>query len=548
MNDLILDIADQAGLADPGFSPNPKKIQQWVRALPVTDMLLSAQQLSAAVAELNTQKMPATRRYELLELYSKPLADFEHELSSYFDASLPPLRPEKSAIIEQMDELYSQLARGYKAIVIGTVASWVDWDKDWVFGASIYKAIKLLTLVVANGYRCYAKPRPNTWRDIHQLYRYAKKQSVHQTSIFRQYGESDPLKTVGQLYKYALLLDLSDPYHLSHEEFHAASNYLVNFSRYVNLISYGGSPDLSHSGKSLVDLQSDCGVLRFEGGAESSHHMLMVLDAAPILKRVDQHIHALKYENLAAIQTTHGEFVRKTDLPLLERLSVAWRFTLRRQEERVYKAGELELAVGVRGIHFAVNGMEVFSPPGNDKLDSEDSFVAVLRDAGTLMDIKLSLYQTETWPRINLSKSGAAILRTTDKKNKLSVGHLIALRNDVDDMTVEPDWQLAVVRRLNAKQNGNIAVGTQVLSTNIEAIAIKPTQGVVHDATYTPCLLIREHSFEKPMPILITDTALYEEGAVMKLLRADVEISIVAKAVAEQRESFTAFYFDILKS
>lgn len=547
MNDLILDIADQTEFVDPGSSPNPKKIQQWVGALPVTDINQSAKQLSEAVAELNHQKMPATRRYELLELYCKPLVDFEQELTSYFDISLPPLRPEKASIVDQMDELYTQLARGYKAIVVGTVASWVDWDRDWVFGASIYKSIKLLTSVVANGYRRYSAPRKNTWRDIHQLYRYAEKQAIHQTSIFRQYGESDALKSVEQLYKYALLLDLSDPYHLSHEEFHATSNYLVNFSRDVALTRYSGSLKPNHYGKSLVDLQSDCGVLRFEDDAESSGHLLLVLDSSRTLKRLDQHRHMLRHEKLPAIQTTHGEFVRKNDLPLLDRLSEAWQMTRTRQEERVYKAGGLELAAGVRGIHFAVNGMEVFTPPGIAKLESEDSFVTVLRDAGTLMDIKLSLYQTEIWPRINLSKNGAAVLRTTDKKNKLAVGHLVALRDYVDDMTVEPSWQLAVVRRLNAKRNGNISVGTQVLSSNIEAIAIKPTQGVVHDATYTPCLLIREHSFEKPVPILITDSALYEDGAVMKLLREDTEITIVTKGLVEQRESFVAFYFEIVK-
>lgn len=542
MTELTLDIPEQTDFIESPEQRDPKKIQQWIGSLPSTDPERSARLLSDALSELNAHMMPAARRYELLDMYSKPITGLDAEADSYFVASLPPLSTSKKNTLSEIDRFYSELAQGYKAIVVGTVASWIDWEKEWVYGASIYNALSLLVQRLVNDYRQYRAPQGSAWREIHQLYNYAKSHSVHERAFFRQYGDDSPLKSVSHLYKYALMLELCDPYHLSHDEFRVASTYVANFSRHAIIRDYR-EPEESRDGKFLIKTASSVGPLRFVPHSLVDDSVWRILDVSPLLSRVDQHRHALRHAEQEAIQTRHGDHIRRDQLPLLDRLSEVWRCNRYRHEERVYMAGNLELAAGVRGVHFAVNGMEVFSDEEEDNLGREDSFIEHLRDAGTLMDIKLSLYQTEVWPRINQSKGGLAVLRTADKKNKIPVGQLIAVSDDRENITDRRSWILGVVRRLNEKKHGNVAIGIQYLSSNIEPLAIKPIHTSVSDATYTPSLLIRDHSYPRPDPVLIADVALYRPHEPMKLLRNDEELTIVATELAEQRDGFVAFYF-----
>jgi hypothetical protein len=93
---------------------DPKYAQAWLASLPLADSAETAREIYQALYTLNRQELDAARRFELMELYSSPVASVTAALESYFTRAALPLTPKKRQLAEFIRQLHMEMAYGYK--------------------------------------------------------------------------------------------------------------------------------------------------------------------------------------------------------------------------------------------------------------------------------------------------------------------------------------------------------------------------------------------------------------------------------------------------
>ncbi len=208
MEILLLTTPVQHRSENPTVELNPKYLEQWTRALPVTDVFRTVAALSHAIESFNELQIDDKSRLKLLEIYYHA---FDHILEAYDELRLrqmPIAEAARTALSTDIMWLYLHLANGYKIIVNNTFQAKRAPKLHPSCETAIYRSIELISLAVLYAQRSLRSVPPLAYLELNQLYWFAQCAEITTTPL-RKLQKHSQLPTIAQLYKQIQILIVS---------------------------------------------------------------------------------------------------------------------------------------------------------------------------------------------------------------------------------------------------------------------------------------------------------------------------------------------------
>lgn len=534
--DLKLSLPQHPPVPEIVVETRPKQVQEWLRALPLANALEAARKLTDALAALHGAKLSDEARLKLLELYrttARTLLPALHQ--QYADKPLPLAEKNKQAAALTRT-LLSELAHGYKLIVMESANRRMSFSAPKILPLVIGRAIEFLGGILEVCYEIYGPTPAGAWSELHQLYWYAAQQDLHLSA----FSEDDPT-TIDRVYKSVLLLTLADPYHLLQGQLSEVQAYLQRFGQHAVLQALGKAEN-TH-GLFLVRLDGDKppkALSHFSGVSDARTDI--ILNTVPLARVLHQHMQGL------AAQTPPA----KLDLPehahqlpyrdMLKRLIKQWGITPKRIFNRTAVADRAYICGGISALHYALSNDAANELGGREAAESaprvteEPQITLQVSDAQTSTGA-YQTYNCASWEITNESAGGVALAKEPDSHTKIKVGDLIGV-----GLGQARAWGVAIVRWMQSDTPSHLELGAQMLAPQAEAIAIKPVIAAP-DALYQPALRLPEvRALQQPARIVAARGSFQVQREFSVRSQGQV-MAVRATQLIEQTDSLDLFFF-----
>lgn len=507
---------------------DPKYARAWLASLPLADSAESAREIYQALYTLNRQELDAVCRFELMELYSSPVATITAALEPYFARAALPLTTKKRQLAEFIRHLHMEIAYGYKGCLQDIEKQRLPWSKKSLRIASLERALHYLGEVLLHSYQVYMPFPSNTWREIHAIYCYAAEQNMT-SEVVDAPPPANGKTTLAHDYIRILLLGLSNPYQLPQNECRQMQGFLQQWGAKAVLRNNLEPPH--PSGHFLLDLSIDSPPVPFPREMHPQPgHDLRLLDASELLHTVQFFIQRLKKGDRARILSLGIDCLDTVCLEMLQRMMKSWGPTPRRQYSRIQRSGAVFLCAGLPAIHFFASGQKPFSPPEENRrelsdekfilpahiekdivreADNEDEeFIALdepAEEAAMLPAVASGSFKitgealhVDRWQIKDTAPRGLQLLRRGGSRTYVRVGDIIGVQQ-VDEIG---RWGAAAVRWMKSPEADKLEMGIELLSSDIKPVAIAPARSTSRD--YRPALILPAiEALHQPATLLV---------------------------------------------
>ncbi|MBI3546959.1 MAG: hypothetical protein HY081_10305 [Gammaproteobacteria bacterium] len=531
---------------------DPKYARAWLATLPLADSAESAREIYQALYTLNRQELDAACRFELMELYTRPIATVTAALEPYFARAALPLTPKKRQLAEFIRQLHMEMAYGYKGCLQDFEKQRLRWTKKSLRITSLERALHYLGEVLLHSYQVYMPFPTSTWREIHAIYRYAAEQNMTAEVIDAPPPETGKT-TLAHDYVRILLLGLSNPYQLPQNECRYVQRFLQHWGAKAVLRNNLEPPH--PGGHFLLDLSSDSAPVPFPREPRFKPEQdLRLLDASELLQTVQFFIQRLKNGDRARSLSLGIDCLDSVCLEMLQRMLKSWGLTPRRQYSRIQRSGPVFLCAGLSAIHFFCSGQKPFMPPEANRRELSDEkfilpthieqdiareadnqdeeFIALdepvekesPRPAVTAESYKVSgeMMHIDRWQIKDTAPRGLQLIRRGGSHTYLRVGDVVGVQQ-MDDVG---RWGAGVVRWMKSPETDKLEMGVELLSSNIHAAAVALARGATRE--YKPVLILPAiEALHQPATLLVArglfttgnDLWLAEEAADIRIVR-----------------------------
>lgn len=531
---------------------DPKYARAWLASLPLADSAETAREIYQALYTLNRQELDAIRRFELMELYSSPVATVTAALEPYFARAALPLTPKKRQLAEFIRQLHIEMAYGYKGCLQDFEKQRLRWTKKSLRMASLARAMHYLGEVLLHSYQVYMPFPTNTWREIHAIYRFAAEQNMTAEVIDAPPPESGKT-TLGHDYIKILLLGLSNPYQLPQNECRYVQRFLHHWGAKAVLRNSLEPPH--PGGHFLLDVSIDSPPVPFPRDAKFKPEQdLRLLDASELLHTLQFFIQRLKKGDRARALSLGIDCLDSICLEMLQRMLKSWGLIPRRQYSRIQRSGPIFLCAGLPAIHFFANGQKPFTPPevNRNELSDEkfvlpehieqdivreakskdEEFIALdepVAEATASSDVAPESFQSsaeelhvDRWQIKDTAPRGLQLIRRGESHTYLRIGDVVGVQqvNDIGH------WSAGVVRWMKSPDVDKLEMGIELLSSNLMPAAVALARGAVRE--YRPGLILPAiETLHQPATLLVprgvyatgNDLWLAQEAADVRLVR-----------------------------
>lgn len=504
-------------IVDSGVETRPNQLKKRLDALPLTNFSEVSRILREDIGALNRQKIALDVRLKLLESYRNIILKLMPALEDQFVTARLPLQEKPRLMVELALHLQTELATGYKIILLDYQDKRIKLGKGKVALVAAQHAISALSRILAIHYQIYAPAPAGIWSEIHQIFSFVMEQKIADESVAGSNGKSG----IGPIYKQTLLLALSDPYHLNPGEIRKIQEYLVLFGDLAQL-----QPPMQSSdpiGRFLVQTDSD----------SPPSEALQILDEASnlnsILLNTQELAHALRHH---ADRLEAGESPKKLRLPdsareagyqgLLRRLLKHWLATPKRTYRRTQRIAGTEVCTSLPALHHFLGW--------HDAVDSADlTFTPAAKE---------SPFISGKWLIVNESAGGLALRGIFKVLPQIRPGEIIGLKMEGSDR-----WHVGAVRWVKSDKARHLEIGAQLLAPKAMPTTIKPSICGPADE-FLPALLLPEAPLLRQPETLIARHGTFGEQREL-LLKFDDETTETVRAVklVEQTASFDHFEF-----
>jgi hypothetical protein len=329
----------------------------WLAALPLADSNEAGRELYQALYTLNRLDLDPARRFEMLELYTRPVTTVTSALQAHLSAASLPLSPKKRQVAEFVRQVLLEMANGYKCCLHDLENLRLPWGRKQLFTPAIHRALYYLGEVLVRSYAAYLPPLPRTWADIHELFRYAEGSArLHEPVLTVEGDLAGPASTVALQYVQVALLGAANPYQMPPGECQTVVRFVQKWGARTQI---SRSLDIQPSSHFLLDLAADTPPQPFPRDVK--------LAPAPTLRVLNTLELARKIHGFIA-RLQKGEPVQELDLgvdcldsaclDMLQRLMRAWGIIMRRQHARMKRHGYVHMCAGIPSMHFFINGQK----------------------------------------------------------------------------------------------------------------------------------------------------------------------------------------------
>ncbi len=509
----------------------PKKLQQWVEALPVMNMGETARQLYEFIQELNRLQLDSRQRFQLLEIIRPSILHVCDSLQKhYLNQAL--VLPEKARRVASLAQaLQGHLANGYKLVAVRGMRKVKDKNVRRAVTASIQRAISALGDTLLRCYQLYFTCPRHLWLELHQLYLLAEVNGLASQTIQE---EDQRTVTVQSAYARCLLLSTAKPNQLRQQDLALVYKAAEAWANMVSIREASSSDDLF-----VFDLQADRPPI-YRTHASQVTEGWRYIDSLRLV------------EGMAACrrdpENTTLSIPSGMDDGLLDHLQQVWGALTERAFKRVQESGEIELCFGLVGVHYFLSGKTPFEAMverghlsvGGDadnvfinnirvsarsKQDQADPWAKAFQselvegesidmdDLGSASRSQVKLPESYHCQKVNASPGGYCLSWQGNTPSLLRTGELLALRDQT-----HAQWMLAVVRWVTQLPNHGAKFGVELLAPGGRPVAARALRKQGQDSDYMRAILLPELAAVGQPATLLLPTVGFNEGVKVELV------------------------------
>lgn len=592
MDNLRLEIPQQAHNPTATAFANPARLKTWLAALPLGNANKTGHELLAALYQVNRATLPLNHRYALLEQVRPIIAELLDTLNKQYHNTPIPLAEKPRGVAELVSALLKEMAFAYKIAFLELAAAPTSEAVQHALVAAAYHGVDHLARLLAESYAIYAPEPKKLWLEVHQLYRYAEQQGFHSVAVDPAAGGSGA--SIDHAYRRLLLLALANPYHLMQGETLQIYHELDEWAKACRIqpLALGSSAQ----GQLFVDLERDAppryAPAAFDMPPPLDGRRLDISDILPLVERRAKEV-TFSNKTESGQLTLMGRKLRN----MYKRLAEAWGVRSERLSERKRRSLPVKITIGISACHYFSGAGAQFSPEadeielrqggagsrggglsltsaeeapwlsedkskrlttgimqprtsqfsGPQGKNSRDVWVKVYatqlqheyeQNSAPTFDHSLCLLQDE-------SAGGIAVEFGKGHNLGLNVGEVVGFQTEGDNPAIE--WNIGVVRWLRINLQDDLELGIRILADDALPVATRGVRGAGKGGEYFRSLLIPRLDPSQYPTTLITPAAVYDVDSIVLINTGDQLLHAHLTKLLEATNAYAQFQFQIVQ-
>ncbi len=523
----------------------PPRVGKLISELPVLNLVETSRKLFSMINVNNRIEIEDRARLELLELYRKPVHNLAIELQKQYLGQPLPLTDRQKITAEQNRQFQMEMAFGYKRIVLNSIAAPMSPSTSSArppheTALAIQRAIRHLAEAVSISYEIYSPYPLGAWQEIHALYHHAETLGLTDVQVEDPLNKTVPTSSVAHVYKQALLLDLSDPYHLPARLTEKTQHYL---DRWANLsLILPASQTFEPTCQFLIGQNSEhAGIAYTHQTVLDAPEHYRLLNTVELARVVHMHLTTLLSGERPDSDGLSDTFYGDDTVDLLRRLINVWGLHPKRSFRRNRRTDDkIDVSIGINAINYWLNG--------GCRFVVSSTFVGPMPQR-TLIGQERKVLHVEqpeleyvTWDVLDESAGGFSLARQGLIRNRVRVGDLLAIRTPG---AVNP-WNLAAVRWVRSASPSEIEIGIQRLAPTADAVVIKVMTEEGKESDFLPALRLPGVDALNQGASLITHRGVFRPQRDIYLDDGLHLYRLVATQTIEVTSAFERFQFHVL--
>ena len=520
----------------------PSNVKKWLEELPLLNVAETSRKLLSALSMHNRVEFDRGVRLELLELFRYPVNQLSFELTRQYIGLPLPFSEKHKSIAAQNSQLQMEMAYGYKRVVLDAETRTPDKEKKPIDRAlATQRAIRHLTGTLAVSYQSYSPWPPGTWKEIHALYTHAENLGLALTDVEDPLIKAVARCSVDHAYKQALLLGLSDPYHLPPRMVDRIHHYLDRWAPLAQLtaVTHAYNPTCQF----LIDPESDsAGIANAAGSTPENAGRCRLLHTVELARQVHAQLTQLMSGQMPPPEGLKEKFFVENGQDLMKRLLTAWGVNPQRSFRRNHRPEHrVDMAINLDAINYWINGGKQFVV--------SSTFVGPIPkrahiglEQNKLKNIKLPGKEFSTWDVNDESAGGLSLSKTGNIGLQVHVGDLVITRTPGEGNP----WSIGVIRWVKSTGSTDIEIGVQHMAPTAEPVVIKTVTEDNKESDFLPALLLPEILPLKQPQSLITNRGVCKPDIQIYMDNGCRLYKLVSTSLIETSQAFEQFQFGIL--
>lgn len=433
--------------AEPGSAFNlatkPKQVDAWLARLPYASPLEASADLTDYLATCARLRLSPDVLEEVLDRVMPTAGHLAETLKENLRGENLPLPPNRQQAAELSCRLMQEIGYVCKLIILGRTGKRFQLFNAKPVDRHAYILLLALKEVLEISLETHQTPPTGLWLDMHQTYGFALVSGWARV-IPPGFSEGPSLEEV---YKYALLLELADPYRIPREELADTKQIALEFCGRAELMA---ASEANLKGCVFtVDQDSDSPavILSQDPGARLDPRQ-QLLHTTGLVKQLALRASQYARDNKPSPERQEGAAVHLAYLEMLHRLKSQWGGAVQRMGNRHarYESTRFEVVFGLQAVH--------------KQLEVPEHGLAK------------SPYATDAAPTtcllVNDSIGGLALSRERPVSFQLRIGELAAVREARAER-----WSIGIVRWFRTTRTGKAIFGLQLLAPSASAVRLQ---------------------------------------------------------------------------
>ena len=377
---------------------NPGTLASDLATLPRDDFLYTGHRILNDLEQFNQSSVDDELRLKLLDLYRVSVLNLAKGLRKSIGKSALPVNKKLQTELNITLDLHQQLANGYKRILLNQDLTENSDLSDNILITSTERAIFSLLEIITLSYLSYTPIRENVWKEMHTIFQLAHQKGFTGVEINDVADSSKHLKIL-DIYLFALLLGLSEPYGLPNGSLYILIPYFHIWIGYLSLFDKNNLEGLRYTYR--IDPDIDKPFLPFPE-AQPEGKIYVTTDSL-----THEMLGPTPPLNTANAEETEETFklFRRSFFP---KLITSWTNYPIRRYQRNSASGEIELLSGYENAICMLK-------QGNDKLSAEDKkklqLWKVKNDSATGLGVEYHGHEVKS-----VNVGGLVLYRTEEMK------------------------------------------------------------------------------------------------------------------------------------
>mgnify|MGYP000585565480 CR=1 FL=1 len=529
----------------------PQKIVNWINELPRGSVGKTSELIYKALLQINRQEMKPADRFRVLESLRESVHYVTMNLSRHLNGTSYPLPEKIVQIASACHSIHNNMTLAYYRIFDELKDQNILFVDKGMLNTAIHRSLKYLQQSLLLVYKTFSAFHHDYWEQLHKLYQYAEINRLASNSVIDNVLLKKRKTSIENEYIHALLLYLSEPYHLRPGEIEEVNLHLERWHHLVSLKTVDDASIFATDDRLIVvelDQDQPPAVIR-KSPLINDIKNCRIVEISPLLEYLSKELEQ-RIEQPASAKSKIG--VAPIRLNLLRRLVESWGQTKKRRFPRNNIVEKVNITIGLHQTHMQLLYEQhlkhldrdtfsgFFTKPEFEMADvtdvnSKDSDVWETVYAWTKTDVtdvdqsassqkQITDYRVkqENWTLLNESASGFCVMSVEKQSNKIQVGEIISLQRQNSAQRI-----IGLVRWIKAYGPSGIQIGGMMMAPSALSVRVSHADTDTQDKIVDRCLLLPLIPMLNQPESLLTFSRQYKNGDELELTDPDKKTSSI---------------------